>query len=485
MHAAAQQISSDNMIDARDQQDDKERSAMLQAAISDFAASITELGLDIADIAGSIHDVAAASKSNGQLFQKINVHAASVAKNADEIASAIAETESEAQEAQTVLAGTTDTIQKSSDEIGKLAEASSRIRTEIETMTNVLSEVDGFANQISDIAMHTNLLAINASIEAAHAGDVGKGFAVVASEIRNLSLQTSKTADTILKTLSMLSKNMSGLAASGTAVFDVAQDVQAATEETGTSFTKMSDAFSKILIRSQSLSQSTSTMAQGVNDLMPSLTKASSTAIENDKSLQSADGRIDRLLSASEGLLQKSAGTGVRLPDHGWIDIVQNGAAEISAAFEQALQSGEIDHAGLFDQNYTPIPNTEPQQVMTRFTELTDRLCPPVQEAILNGYEGVVFCAAVDLNGYLPTHNMKFSAPQRPGEPDWNAGNCRNRRIFDDRTGLAAGRNKNPFLIQTYRRDMGGGIFALMKDISAPIYVGDRHWGGLRLAVKV
>jgi methyl-accepting chemotaxis protein len=67
----------------------------------------------------------------------------------------------------------------------------------------------------------------------------------------------------------------------------------------------------------------------------------------------------------------------------------------------------------------------------------------------------------------------------------WNTANCRNRRVFDDRVGLAAGRNTQPFLLQAYRRDMGNGAFAMMKDVSAPIMIAGRHWGGLRLAYKV
>jgi methyl-accepting chemotaxis protein len=50
---------------------------------------------------------------------------------------------------------------------------------------------------------------------------------------------------------------------------------------------------------------------------------------------------------------------------------------------------------------------------------------------------------------------------------------------------LAAGRSTQPFLVQTYRRDMGNGQFALMKDVSAPISVRGRHWGGVRLAYKI
>ena len=52
------------------------------------------------------------------------------------------------------------------------------------------------------------------------------------------------------------------------------------------------------------------------------------------------------------------------------------------------------------------------------------------------------------------------------------------------RVGLAAARNTRPFLIQCYRRDMGGGAFALMKDASAPIVLAGRHWGSLRVGYR-
>jgi methyl-accepting chemotaxis protein len=49
--------------------------------------------------------------------------------------------------------------------------------------------------------------------------------------------------------------------------------------------------------------------------------------------------------------------------------------------------------------------------------------------------------------------------------------------------GLSAGRNREPFLLQAYRRDMGDKT-VMMKDVSAPIFVNGRHWGGVRLAYK-
>ena len=107
-----------------------------------------------------------------------------------------------------------------------------------------------------------------------------------------------------------------------------------------------------------------------------------------------------------------------------------------------------------------------------------------MQEEALGLDPRIVFCAAVDRNGFLPTHNVKYSHPQG-NDPVWNNANCRNRRIFNDRTGLSAARNRKPFLLQTYRRDMGGGQFLVMEDLSAPILVKGRHWGGFRFGLNV
>ncbi|WP_227267956.1 hypothetical protein [Roseobacter weihaiensis] len=156
-------------------------------------------------------------------------------------------------------------------------------------------------------------------------------------------------------------------------------------------------------------------------------------------------------------------------------------AQQVSDGMEQALQKGRMSLSRLFDCTYRPIPNTDPEQYITESTRLMDDIMPPIQEPALGINPRGLFCAAVDLNGYLPTHNKKFSHPPSD-DPVWNTANCRNRPIFDDPVGLKAGRNTEPFLLQVYRRDMGGDAFKMMKDLSAPIAVQGRHWGGLRLA---
>jgi methyl-accepting chemotaxis protein len=199
--------------------------------------------------------------------------------------------------------------------------------------------------------------------------------------------------------------------------------------------------------------------------------------------MQQSRDRTHNLTLASQRVVALTAQTDVETVDTKFINKVKELAGHVGSLFEAAVRDGKLTQQQLFDRNYRPIPGTDPQQVMTGFTEFCDRVLPEIQEPMLNFDPKVVFCACVDNNGYLPTHNKKFAQPQGK-DPVWNAANSRNRRIFDDRVGLSAGRSTEPFLLQAYRRDMGDS-YVMMKDVSAPIFVQGRHWGGVRLAYKV
>ncbi|MBO6891087.1 MAG: PilZ domain-containing protein [Roseibium sp.] len=167
------------------------------------------------------------------------------------------------------------------------------------------------------------------------------------------------------------------------------------------------------------------------------------------------------------------------------VERAQAGASRISAVLEDLIARNKLTVDDLFDTDYQPIEGTNPQQVSTRALNRLEEVLPAIQEEILEATQGMAFCASVDRNGYLPVHNLIFSKPQKPDDPAWNTANCRNKRIFDDRAGLSAGRNTRNFLIQSYPRDMGGGNIVWMKEVDAPIIVNGMHWGGFRTAYKL
>ena len=161
------------------------------------------------------------------------------------------------------------------------------------------------------------------------------------------------------------------------------------------------------------------------------------------------------------------------------------GGAALTKIFEGAVASGAISFDDMFDADYVEIAGTNPLQHRTRILDWADRALPPFQEVFLAKDSRMVFCVMIDRNGYLPVHNKIYSHPQRPGDVAWNTAHSRNRRIFSDAAGLAAGRNLRSYLIQSYARDMGNGKTIMMREIDVPVRVNGRHWGGFRTAYKL
>jgi methyl-accepting chemotaxis protein len=159
--------------------------------------------------------------------------------------------------------------------------------------------------------------------------------------------------------------------------------------------------------------------------------------------------------------------------------------AALKKIFENGIDSGAISIEDMFDTNYVEIAGSNPVQYRTKILDWADRALPPFQEAFLAKDKRMAFCAMIDTNGYLPVHNKIYSHPQRPGDVTWNTANSRNRRIFNDPAGLAAGRNQRAYLIQSYARDMGNGNMVMMREIDVPIRVKGRHWGGFRTAYRL
>ena len=456
----------------------------LQTTVEKLFQSASELGVDIVDITGNIQQTAAQIREQADTLQQLTRDAEEIALSNQSLAAGMAEADASAVRARQLLAQSAGNLTASISEVEQMLSTTTGMSTEINSFATSIADVDKVATNISAIARQTNLLALNAAIEAARAGQAGKGFAVVAQEIRALSLQTSNATAAILETLKVLRAGITQLGKAGMDVTQCATTVRGQSLAMSTSFQEMEQGFLSILDSTSHMAGTTALINQQAKGFVQGIEKISSDITLSNEALQNAASGAERVVGLSERMIQLTGSTGVRTEISGWVDLAQQTAERISARFEDAVRLGQIFPALLFDQHYKPIPGTDPQQFMAGCTLFTDRVIPDIIEPVLEQDSRIVFCAAVDVNGYLPTHNRKFSQPQR-NDPVWNNANCRNRRLFNDRVGLAAGRSEEPFLVQTYRRDMGGGVFAMMRDISAPIFVDGRHWGGLRLAVKV
>lgn len=151
----------------------------------------------------------------------------------------------------------------------------------------------------------------------------------------------------------------------------------------------------------------------------------------------------------------------------------------VEERFERALAQGRVTENQLFDTFYVPIPSTTPQKFHTQSDKFVDETTQGLLDSYLKRDKRLKFVVIVDKNGYLPTHNSKYTMPLT-GNPDVDTQQNRTKRIFNDRTGLAAARNADPVLLQSYSRDTG----ETMKDLSVPIMVKGNHWGAIRFGYQ-
>ena len=446
-----------------------------------LAKAAAALGFEIVDIAGFLDLADGHAKHQRSALDALGASAKEVTNVNDEMGTLVDALTVTSDQALSDVKTSVALVRDVGDRTRNVAGWVRSVRDRTGSVGDTLNAVKANNSEIAVIAAQVNTLAINAKIEAARAGDAGRGFAVVADAINDLSQKTSVAATQISQNIENLTNWISELGREAKKAANDATDVLGKSEETDTALSRMEATIESEHAQTQKISSRTLRVKDAMQRLSPAVREIDSTVREATAGIAKTNTRMLNLIETSEQIVQHSAALGGASIDAPFITFVQQTAREVSAAFDQALSDGKIRLEQLFDRTYRPIPNTNPEQVLTQATGFLDQLLPHFQEPAFNFDRRVVFCAAVDTNGYLPTHNLKFSHPQGD-DPVWNMANSRNRRIFSDRVGLKAGRNTENFLLQVYRRDMGGGEFKLMKDLSAPIHAGGRHWGGLRLA---
>ncbi|OCW58924.1 chemotaxis protein [Hoeflea olei] len=465
--------------------------ARLARAMNVIGSQIGELSVNIADANGMIGDVSSSMSRQADEFHALTRDISAIAQSNRTVAEASQGAVAAARETQSGLDTTTRSVNgilvNAVSDIKSMASSATEITAVLDTVAVQIKEIHSFLEAIQGIATQTQLLAVNAGIMAAHAGEAGRGFAVVADAVKQLADKTGTVSrdmvarlQTLRGTVDRLQKQNADNEAVATLAFRRSTEI----EEELRKFAGFSDSVAGMISEIERIGTPVQETSRACATVLAKVSDLDTQVHDSAHMLTTASEKIGRLVSFSENVIGEVAESGVETEDTPLIRECIARAGEIGSLFEEAVRAGALTMNDLFDESYQPLPGTDPVQHMTRFTLHTDRLLPPIQEAMLGFDPRVTFCAAVDRNGYLPTHNRIFSKPQS-ADPVWNAGNCRNRRIFNDRTGLAAGRNTKPFLLQTYRRDMGGGNYVLMKDLSAPILVAGRHWGGLRIGFKI
>jgi len=126
--------------------------------------------------------------------------------------------------------------------------------------------------------------------------------------------------------------------------------------------------------------------------------------------------------------------------EHEMLSLATEYSKKCGDTLERWIAGKETSEDKLFSSIYYPMPKTDPPKFTTDWDRLSDRDILPIEEAVVGKSPVIVFAVMVDKFGYLPTHNARYSQPLT-GNLAIDLVNNRTKRIFNDRTGLAAARS--------------------------------------------
>jgi methyl-accepting chemotaxis protein len=472
-----------SVAQARIQPGDAPAPSDTRRLVDQLSNRIGGLGVELADVAGNLREVAGRVSTQAERFGHLQKTAETMVSANHAIATASRAVQTATSAAVGEITQSRAVVETAVQHISELIEAVGRIEQRLGAVGTALAQVAKVSGSIEAIAKQTNLLALNATIEAARAGAAGRGFAVVASEVKSLAEATRQATHLIGDTVRDLDGQVGSLIGeSGEASLRAKNAGEGAGQIQGI-IVRVQDGFTSVGKEIDGVAKAATSNLAHCDMVIDELGNLARGVDLSSTDLRHADDRVAKLLDLSENLIELIADSGVETSDTPLIRAVIDTAKQISAAFESAIERGEITLDLLMDENYREVPGTDPKQYLTNYVEFTDRILPPIQDPLQKADARIVFCVAWAKGGYLPTHNPNYRLPQGR-DPIWNNANCRNRRLFNDRAVKKVAANRKPFLLQTYRRDMGGGNFVLMKDVSSPILVRDRHWGAFRMGFR-
>jgi methyl-accepting chemotaxis protein len=382
--------------------------------------------------------------------------------------------------------------------IDRLGEGTRLIHSSLAQVTGLLELVDtltqhvtGFAaamtqvrecsRDIGQLAETTNILSLNASIEAARAGDAGRGFAVVASEVKNLAGKTRLATDEIVRTIDALGREAAQ-------VVGRIEDGARASAEAKSSVAQISQTIDGVVglvhevdAQNENIARANGTVSEHVVSIRQALDVLEQAGESSETGLRRAHDRIEELEITASAMFDSIVRAGLSPEDNAMVERAQAAAAEIAAATDAAIAAGRVEVAALFDRDYRPIPGSNPPRFRTRLNDWADREWRPLLDRIATSHSAIMAAACTDMEGFLPTHLSRFS--QAPtGDLAHDTRHCRNGRKIFDAIDQKAKESRAPYMMAVYRQEGDGRSYKVVRNVYVPLVVGGRRWGDLELA---
>lgn len=359
------------------------------------------------------------------------------------------------------------------ERIYRINESVENLRVTVSGLTDSSIKIQQIVNFIRDVSRQTNLLALNAAIEAARAGEAGRGFAVVADEVRSL-------AEKVSEAIAVISLSASHMVQAIEKTHDDTEHINGNTSSTRVLVDSASQKFQVMLHDFETIGG----RLQGIEDVVGYLILMNDDLFGNVAAIRDASNGVTAKMKECESYSQVLATAAESVQEFSSRFTLQGSHFDRicgeSRAFRDRIGKwlGERYQEGLnvFDVNYQPIPYSYPQKYSTSYDRAVERQLQLYFDEMLEKVEGLTFAVCFDLNGYMAAHHKKFSHPLT-GNKQQDLLNSRHKRIFKEPSAVRGAQNLKPLLLETYARDTG----EIINVLSMPIFVCERHWGAIRI----
>ncbi|MAY54468.1 MAG: hypothetical protein CMQ37_01200 [Gammaproteobacteria bacterium] len=363
----------------------------------------------------------------------------------------------ELQQANRQISGVGDMMQQFHGTVAQLESTSENIRV-------ILSTVQGFAAQ-------TNMLALNAAIEAARAGEQGRGFAVVADEVRDLAVKVRGSADEIGALLEDMITVVSQTSTGTEKMISETALARTSIDKSANDFHQMMDGFESSQADLLQASSAAEQLSVNNNDIRSRSHEIRDLGHRIRKDMEQNNAQTHELLDSTDKALHKLCQFRIGRGElEEVLEILEHRRDQIEPALATLQRSG----VNMFDRDHKPIDGTNPIKYDVSYARAFQKACQHFIDQWASEQDGSLYCLPLDSKGYVAIHRSELS--QEPtGDPKIDLAKSRHMRFFQNRDIPYMGR----FRLQSYLRDTGEVMF----NLSVPIHVDGKYWGGLFLGL--
>ncbi|MEE3116636.1 MAG: methyl-accepting chemotaxis protein [Pseudomonadota bacterium] len=446
--------------------------ASMRGALSDLRHHAVQVAVQSArlrKLTGEAQQSATKQEEVSQLIAQSSGEGATALEDITERTGSVSELNSRnldgVRESNEALSQVAERIREVNDQLQNFRETVAGLSESAGKIGKILEMVQGFSDQ-------TNLLALNAAIEAARAGEAGRGFAVVADEVRQLAQKIASATGDVHEIISDMDTRV-GRTERDTEQLLVQTD-QAREEVTSTAaqFDNMLQYIEQAHAELLSITSSVEEVSITNRQVHEHGNEIHDLGRELAKEIAESDAFSEQLRKATEASMELLARYRI---GRGAFEEILEARQQLAAEVEQRLTELARQGVDIFDRRYEPIPNTSPQKYRTSFSDRFKREFQDLTDQSKERFTGTVYSLLVDVKGYIPVHHRATSQPPT-GDPNKDLLYSRDQRLYNsNETETRRASHTERFLLQTYIRDTG----EILNDLSIPVYVDGKHWGAV------